>query len=531
MFKHLMIAYVVFSFLVQAANGQPFLKKQGTATQLIVDGSPYLILGGELHNSSSSSLAYMEPIWQRMIDLNVNTVLAGLNWELIEPEEGRFDFALVDGLIEGARRNNLRLIFLWFGSWKNGMSSYIPLWVKEDFHRFPRAQIRNGEKIEVLSTFSEANWKADAAAFAALMRHIREVDGSNHTVLMMQIENEVGVLGDSRDRCPQADKAFSGPVPQQLIDYLQKHRNELVTEIFNRWESAGFRSSGSWTEVFGTGPETDELFMAWHYARYIERIAAAGKAEYNIPLFVNAWLAGPERSFGDFPSGGPLPYDMDIWLAGAPHIDLLAPDIYSSDFTFWCNRYTERGNPLFIPETSGFGNGPHNFFYAFGEYDAMGISPFAIDSIQDPKESELSQTYAVISQIAPLMLQHQGRKEMIGFVLNKENPSIKKELGGYELEISLDSIFGFNAESGHGIVIAVGPNEFIGAGGGFRVRFKPKTPGPGFAGIGLVDEGAFQDGEWIPGRRLNGDENDQGRYWRFDRNSLRIERCVVYRWE
>jgi beta-galactosidase GanA len=531
MHKHMMIAFVVLSFFAQAAHSQPALKKQGTATQLIVDGRPYLILGGELHNSSSSSLAYMEPIWQRMIDLNVNTVLAGVNWELIEPEEGRFDFSLVDGLIEGARRNNLRLIFLWFGSWKNGMSSYVPLWVKEDFRRFPRAQIGDGEKIEVLSTFSEANRNADAAAFAALMRHIREADGRNHTVLMMQVENEVGVLGDSRDRCPQAEKEFSKPVPRPLMDYLLKHRNELVPEIFKRWEASGFRSAGTWTDVFGAGTETDEIFMAWHYARYIEHVAATGKAEYNIPMFVNAWLAGPDRAAGSFPSGGPLPYDMDVWLAGAPHIDLLAPDIYSPDFTFWCNRYTARGNPLLIPETSGYGNGPHNFFYALGGHDAIGISPFAVDSIQNPKESELSRTYAAIGQIAPLVLQHQGKGEMIGFVLNKENPSMKKELGGYELEISLDSIFGRNAESGYGIVMAIGPNEFMGAGGGFRIRFKPKTPGPGFAGIGLVDEGTFQDGKWIPGRRLNGDENDQGRYWRFDRNAVRIERCIVYRWQ
>jgi beta-galactosidase GanA len=531
MCKCWIVAFTALSLFVQSASAQPFLRKQGTATQLIVDDGPFLVLGGELHNSSSSSLAYMEPIWQRVIDLNANTVLAGLSWDRIEPEEGRFDFALVDGLIGKARRKNLRLIFLWFGSWKNGMSSYAPLWVKRGYERFPRAQIRNGEKVEVLSTFSDSNREADGAAFAALMRHIKEVDGRDHTVLMMQVENEAGLLDDSRDRSPGAEKAFSEPVPQPLMDYLQKHRNELVPEILSKWKAAGFRSSGSWAEVFGEGNLTDEFFMAWQYARYIDSIAGAGKAEYDIPMFVNAWLAGPDRVSGDFPSGGPLPYYMDIWLAGAPHIDLLAPDIYSPDFTFWCRRYTERGNPLFIPETSGFGNGPRNFLYAFGEHDAMGISPFGVDSLPNPKESELSRTYEVLGQIAPVILKHQGKNSMIGFILNKENPSINKELGGYELEISLDSIFGRNADSGHGIIIAAGPDEFIGAGGGFRVRFSPKTPGPAKAGIGRVEEGVFHSGKWIPGRRLNGDETDQGRYWRFDRNVLRIERCIVYRWE
>jgi beta-galactosidase GanA len=526
-----LIPLFVLPLFSQTTPTRPYLSKQGSATQLNVNGKPFLILGGELHNSSSSSLAYMEPIWQRMLDLNINTVLAGLNWELIEPEEGRFDFTVVDGLIQGARRNNLRLIFLWFGSWKNGMSSYVPLWVKKDYKRFPRAEIKGGEKIEVLSTLAEANWKADATAFAALMRHIREVDDRDHTVLMMQVENEAGVLGDSRDRCPLAQKSFSNPVPRQLMDYLQKNRDELVPEIRERWESAGFKPSGTWEEVFGAGAETDEMFMAWNYARYIDAVAAAGKLQYGIPMFVNAWLAGPARTAGSFPSGGPLPYDTDIWLAGAPHIDLLAPDIYSGDFSFWCTRYTDRGNPLFIPETNGQGNGPRNLLYAFGEHDAIGTSPFAVDSIPNPKESDLSRTYAIISQIAPLILRNQGIRQMAGFVLGKEKPSITRNLGGYELEISLDSIFGTAAENGSGIVIATGPDEFLGAGSGFRVRFKPKTPGPARAGIGQVDEGVFRNGEWIPGRRLNGDENDQGGYWRFDRFTPRIERCIVYRWE
>jgi beta-galactosidase GanA len=529
--RYLMLFCLLPLFAQTAPNRRPFLRKQGPAAQLIVDGSPFLVLGGELHNSSSSSLAYMEPIWQRMRDLNLNTVLVGLNWELIEPEEGRFNFSLVDGLIQGARRNNLHLILLWFGSWKNAMSSYVPLWVKKDYKRFPRAQIKAGEKIETLSTLAESNWKADAAAFAALMHHIREVDDKDNTVIMMQVENESGVLGDSRDRCEQAEKAFGSAVPQPLMDFLQKNRNELVQEIRKRWEANGFKSSGKWEEVFGPGVETDEMFMAWNYARYIDNVAAAGKAQYGIPMYVNAWLAGPGRTTGSFPSGGALPYDMDIWLAGAPHIDLLAPDIYSGDFSFWCTRYTDRGNPLFIPETNGQGSGPRNLLFAFGEYNAIGTSPFAVDSIPNPKESELARTYAVVAQIAPLILQNQGKGNMTGFVLSKDKPSIARELGGYELEISLDSIFGSSTDSGSGIIISIGPDAFLGAGSGFRVRFKPKTAGPARAGIGQVDEGTFQNGKWIPGRRLNGDENDQGNYWRFDRAAPKIERCIVYRWE
>lgn len=511
-------------------GGIPSLRKQGSATQLVVDGRPFLILGGELHNSSSADLEYMRPIWQRMVDLNFNTVLTPVSWELIEPEEGHFDFALVDGLIYDARRHDLRIVFLWFGSWKNGMSSYIPAWVKKDYKRFPRVKLREHGTVEVLSTLSEANWQADAKAFAALMRHIREVDGGNHTVVMMQVENEVGVLRDSRDRCAAANAAFAGPAPKALIEYLQKHKDALVPEIRKRWESAGFKSAGTWEEVFGSGPQTDEVFMAWNYARYIDKVAAAGKAQYRIPMYVNAWLSG-EGQPGQWPSGGPLPHVMDIWLAGAPSVDLLAPDIYAPDFQDWCRRYTQRGNPLFIPEMRRDQGGARNVFYAIGQHSAIGTSPFAVDSIENPKESPLSRSYDVLRQMAPLILEHQGDGRMTGFTIDKEHPTVTRELGGYDLEISLDNIFGNRAEIGYGLIVASGADEFVGAGSGFRVAFRPKTPGPSQAGVAAIDEGVYGDGKWIPGRRLNGDENDQGQRWRFSPRQLSIERCTVYRFE
>ena len=252
----------------------PHLQTQGTATQLIVDGKPFLMLAGELHNSSASSLEYMKPIWPRLAAMHLNTVLATVSWELIEPEEGHFDFTLVDGLIQDARSHNLHLVFLWFGSWKNGMSSYIPPWVKANQDRFPRVQRQDGTGVEILSTFSDANREADSRAFAALMRHIKEVD-TQHTVIMMQVENEVGVLGDSRDRCQAANRAFAGPVPRELMDFIQKNRDTLNPQFRKVWEAAGARTSGTWAEVFGNSPAADEIFMAWNYARYIGQVAAA----------------------------------------------------------------------------------------------------------------------------------------------------------------------------------------------------------------------------------------------------------------
>jgi beta-galactosidase GanA len=509
----------------------PQLRKQGTATQLAVDGRPFLILGGELLNSSSSNLDYMNPIWKRMIDLRLNTVLAGVSWELIEPQRGQFDFHLVDGLIDGARRNNLRLVFLWFGSWKNGMSSYMPLWVKQDYRQFERVQLKGGKTVEVLSTLCRANQEADAKAYAALLRHIRQVDGRDHTVLMVQVENEAGVLGDSRDRSAAANQAFGQAVPEPLLSFLSKNKDGLYPDLKKRWEAAGAKTSGTWEQVFGPGPETDEIFMAWHYASYVDKVAAAGKAEYPIPMFVNAWLSQPDRKPGGWPSGGPLPHVMDVWRAASSNLDMLTPDIYQANFAEWCQRYVHAGNPLFIPEMMPSEAGARNVFYAIGRHDAIGTSPFAIDSLREPENTPLSKSYAILAQVAPLLLEHQGKGEITGFLLDKQNPSVRAVLGGHELEISLDSIFGFNAEIGYGVIIATGPDEFTGAGIGFRVAFKPQTAGPRLAGVGAVDEGTFSHGRWIPGRRLNGDETDQGQHWRFDPRQLAIQRCTVYRYE
>ena len=321
--------------------------------EIIVDGKPFLILGGELHNSSSSSLAYMRTLWPMLVEKKLNTVLAAVSWELIEPTEGKFDFTLVDGIIQDARQNRMRLVFLWFGSWKNGVSSYPPYWVKTDPKRFPLAQDRTGKSLNILSTFSAATCDADAKAFATLMRHIRQVDGKEHTVIMMQVENEVGVLGDSRDRSPAAGAAFTEPVPKELMNYLQQHKDSLAPELLDVWRTNGMKPSGTWAQVFGEGGAwaPDSIFMAWQYARYVNKVTAAGKAEYDIPMYVNAWLDGPSSRAGQYPSGGPLPQVADIWRAGAPRIDFRSPDLYAAQFDEITERFIRNGNPLFIPET------------------------------------------------------------------------------------------------------------------------------------------------------------------------------------
>ena len=534
-FSVLLLIAAVFS-APTGTNAQdanlPHLERRGAATQLIVDGKPYLMLGGELYNSSSSSLEYMKPLWPKLAGIPLNTVITPLSWELIEPVEGKYDFALVDGLLTQAREQHVRVVFLWLASWKNGMSSYPPVWVKQNTKRFPRV-VLHGNEANILSTIagaSEATRDADARAFAALMRHLREVDGRDHTVLMMQVENEVGVLGDARDHSPAADKAFVSAVPPQLIDYLKTHRDSLDPELRDLWLQQGAKTAGTWAQLFGDSSRADEIFMAWNYAQFVQAVTKSGKAAYNLPMYVNTWLAGRDTTPGDYPSGGPQPRVVDIWKAAGNSIDIYAPDLYAPNFPYWSERYHRDGNPLFIPETRGGIAGAANVYYAVGEHAAICFAPFAIEGFFEGT-TDLGASYSAIASIAPILLAQQTAGNVHGFVLTKEHPSVEFNMNGYAVRVSLDEIFGNHSEDGAGILIATGQDEFLGVGKGFRVLITPRSPSPFKLGWASIDEGTFQDGKWIPGRRLNGDENDQGNYWRFDSRSTKIEKAVLYRYE
>jgi hypothetical protein len=483
----------------------PHLEKRGQATQLIVDGRPFLILAGELTNSASSSMEYMEPYWPKLAAANMNTVLAAVTWELVEPEPGKFDFALVDGAIREARRNHLRLIFLWFGSWKNGESTYTPLWVKKNQKQYPLFMPESGQAITYLSVFKEANWKADANAFAALMRHIREVDGDAHTVIMMQVENEVGCPGATRDQLPEAKAAFNAPVPKQLMDYMVKNKQNLVSEFRQYWEAAGGKTSGTWAEVFGNQPMTNEIFMAWYYALYVDQVAKAGKAEYALPMFINVDL-GP--AIGGYSSGGALPIQLNVWQQGAPAIDIIAPDIYLPNFAEWCAWYDRSGNPLWIPETRG---DAANAFYAIGNHAAMGISPFGIERQADAS-TPLAQAYGLLAQAAPEILEAQAKGAIKAISLNAQHPTETVKLGNYTLAFSMGRMrgpappaAGANAQtSSYAIVISTGPDDYTILGSGVQATFNGSGPSP--AAVGKLEEGTYIDGRWVPGRRLNGDD-------------------------
>ncbi|MYM81985.1 glycoside hydrolase [Duganella sp. FT50W] len=506
--------------------------------QLHVDGRPFLMLAGELHNSSASSDAYMAPIWPKLKAMHLNTVVTTLSWEMVEPREGEYDFRSLDSQLVAARDNDLRLVLIWFGSFKNARSTYAPGWIRADRARFPRAVIEpvkpqrftyaGAMPNPVLSPFSPALQEAERKAFTALLRHLKKAD-PDHTVIMIQVDNEIGLLGDSRDRSPLAQRQWEQPVPSQLMDYLARHRDRLRPELAALWGRQQFRRQGSWAQVFGTDWQAHEVFMAWAYGRFIDAVVRDAAQELPLPLYVNAWL-GPQPGqpeAGDYPSGGPVPRVADVWKAAAPPIAFMAPDIYIDDFKGALAGFDRPGNPVFIPEAR-FQTG--NAFWAVGRHKALGFSVFGIED--GFPGNQLSQAYDALGAMGAVITTAQANNGIRAVLLDDATP-VKESLAGYDLLLrgtaattakmlldagipippqaatpvaeTVNSSHGpsFSDTRPFGIVVAGKQGEFFLVGHDFTSDFsrngKPVE-------IDVVEEGKFVAGSWVPGRRLNGDE-------------------------
>ncbi len=532
----------------QQSTSLPHLAHNHGATQIIVDGRPFLVRGGELENSSASSLSYMETVWPKIVALHCNTILAPAYWRLIEPQEGKFDFTTVDGLIRGARQHHVRVALLWFGSWKNSMSSYVPDWVKENQQRFPRAARTDGTSLEILSALSANNLAADSNAFAALMRHLKEFDSAEHTVIMVQVENEVGMIPEARDHSADAIAAFLSPVPPELTSYLTTNRGSLQPALKQAWEAHGAKVGANWRDTFGSGPATDELFTAWTEARYTGEVAARGKQAYPLPMYVNAALSRPGKLPGQYPSGGPLPHLFDVWRAAAPAIDFFAPDLYFPNIVEWTRRYTQPGNPLFIPE-SGRSNTAElgaNAFYVYGQLNAVGYAVYAPEFLKDQNQLALAHAYKIVDELTPFILAKQGTGDMVGirspssFAGAVDLTPQQFTLGGYTFLVQFREpapiSTGANIEpeipGAHGgLIIQTGPDDFLVAGIGMVITFASHGDPRTQAGIDSIWEGNFVAGRWTPGRELNGDDDNQGRYLRLPGDEFTIRRVRLYRYQ
>ena len=487
-----------------------------------------VILGGELSNSAATSVSDIDEVLPRMKALGLNTVLVPVYWELMEPVEGQMDFTLVDRTIDVAHQQGLRIVPLWFGAWKNSMSCYAPAWFKRDVKRFPRAVTKEGKPLEIASCFSDNVLQADLKAFSALMQHIAEKDPQREVVIMMQIENEIGMLESARDHSPLAEKAYK---------------------------------EERWAERYGTDDYADEKFMALHYARYVEHLAKAARRIHDMPLYVNAAMNSRGRKPGEYPSAGPLAHLADIWKAGAPSIDILAPDIYDTGFKSWASQYAMPNNRLFIPESRCCENSGVRALYAFGDHRALGFSPFAIDQAS-PKETEsVTQAYNLLSQVFNVkpkntwgLLFDQDDKERV-----IEDEDVVMTCRHYfTLPWDPRATDGSTWPEGGAMLIRLGKYDYLLAGSGVVVDFKTRTekqqeqqkklgedgfaeagnemfnlPSSMFNGsrLGLlsVDEVTIDhQGQMHFLRRHNGDQSHQGRHARISVGEWKILHIQLY---
>ncbi|WP_221584701.1 DUF5597 domain-containing protein [Microbacterium sp. G2-8] len=506
----------------------PRWERVGSAARVLVDGEPFLIRGGELGNSAAHR-EYLAGRWDELVRLGLNTVVAPAYWELIEPREGEFDWTSVDELLEDARSHGMRVVLLWFGSWKNSVSCYVPEWVKTDSERFPRCRDSLGRALDILTPFSDENRDADARAFAQLMAHLR-VHDVDRTVIMVQVENEIGMIPEARDHGDLAEQAFRSEIPPELA------------------RARG--ASGTWAEGSLEGPLGAEVFMAWAFARYVEHVTAAGRSELDLPMYTNAALIRPGAEPGQYPSAGPLPHLADVWRLGAPSLDFLAPDIYFPEFAEWAGRYADSGNPLFVPEALRSVEASVNALYAFGAHGAIGFSVFGVEQITGLAEQLLRESYDVIRQLSPLISAHVGGDTMRGLLppTGGHRPPHRVRLGGlvlsavYEHAVSPGLADGVINEADDrpsdqthlpagAIVIQTGDDELVVAGMGVTLTFAAAEASVETIGILRCDEGGIDErGSWRSIRRLNGDETHQGRHVRLPPGSFSIQRVALHRY-
>ena len=515
-----------------------------------VDGRPFYPIGGQTRNSSGYNAEEWATAFHALELINGNMLEIPVYWEQIEPEEGTFDFAQLDKLLDSARSQGVHLVLLWFGTWKNGNMEYVPDWVKTDPERFRRVVSPTGHDLWVLSSHCEATFEADKQAFTALCRHLRSVDSETHTVLALQIENEPGILGADRDYSVAGQTALECEVPAEIVTHLGDGSSGPVHDL---WQAAGGRSAGNWTELFGEAG--GELLTAWSIARYIDALAEAGKAILDLPMYLNVWLAenGWQIPGESYPSGGPVTPILDLYKWATPHVDLIAPDIYIADakgYEAICQAYAREDNPLFVPESAPGGSNPLRMFRAIGEYNAIGYAFFAIERVVDGEGGvrtglrPLVDSFRCVAAAIPLLLTYQGT-DKVHVIAQEADLGIQRlDLDGY---IGLVE-FGYGAiphrgkdwrhpaprrqseqlpgtGPGRGLVFQTGPHEFYCVGANYHLHLRPKSSPAEhlqaaqtdthkltrLAHYVRVDEGHFNDSDnFIVDRQRNGDETDHG---------------------
>lgn len=493
--KSLLFVFLCLGGALSMSAQQTSLKEIEGTSRLMVKGEPFIMLAGELHNSSSSTYNYLSTTWASLKAMHLNSVIVAVAWEQLEPKEGVFDYTMVDHVIDLAEKYQMQVAIAWFGTWKNGESSYVPLWVKTDPKRFFRVRDKDGKATPVISPFCKNACEADQKAFARLMQYIKEKD-INGMISVMQVENEVGCFQDI-DYCKEAQEAYNQEVPAELIAYFKNNEKRMNPILVYNWVANGKKSKGTWNEIFGPNSDSRHFFMTWHYASYIQKVAHAGKMIHALPMFVNAALPWGENALpGSFPNGGPVSKVIDIYKVAAPDIDWCSPDIYSPNFKEICKQFHYNDNPLFIPELV---RDAAPAFYAFAEHDAICFSPFAIEDAYLDKG--FVRTYAVLRELLPVISAYQGTGKMRGFLREGAETGTSLRLGNYDIDIKYVK----EEDKSFGLIIQTSSDEFIVAGLGAHIKFSSLTKGVSTQ-YAHVWDGHLDGIDWITDCWLNGDQ-------------------------
>jgi hypothetical protein len=510
----------------------PRIVKKDGRFALFVDDAPYLMLGAQVHNSSTWP-NMLPKVWPAMEYLNVNTVEMPIYWEQFETLQGQYDYTTIDTVLEQARQHHLRLVLLWFGTWKNGSQHYMPEWMKLATDRYSHMVDKSGQAVDSPSPFAAASLEADKTAFTAFMRHLKSAD-PERTVIMVQVENEAGTWGTLRDYSSTAQKLFEASVPPEVLTAMQ-----LKTTS----------PSPNWQEAFG--PEAEVCFHAWSVAKYVGQVAAAGKAVYPLPLYANAALRDPLKpgAPGSYESGGPTDNVLAIWKVAAPALDILAPDIYQNDPAAYLRvleLYRRDDNPLFVPETGGVVNA--RFFFSALGLQTIGFSPFGMDysrghdtspgSRQPDEFLAWAMNYRLIGpmQREVAELNFEGKLKAVAEVAPKVTETLP--FGDWNAVVSYGATrsgqaIGDAEPMGRALVARLSDNQFLVTGFFCRVDFRPAgtdqqrksqhvIDGTGQIPSALIDgkwqhrqflrveEGTYENGVFNFVRIWNGDETDWG---------------------
>jgi beta-galactosidase GanA len=514
------------SVLAQPTGGPlPRIVEKDGRYALFVDGAPYLMLGVQVNNSSAWP-SMLPKVWPAVEAMQANTVEMPVYWEQMEPQQGKFDFTVVDELIRQSRQHRVRLVLLWFGTWKNGSGHYMPEWMKRSPELGTHIIGKDGRPLDSPSPYARAALAADIRAFSTLMSHLKQTD-PQRTVIMVQVQNEPGTWGSVRDYSPVAQRLFESPVPQKLLVALKKNA----------------RPGANWQEVFGV--DAEEFFHAWSVADYIGQVAAAGKAIYPLPLYTNAAVRDPLNPGRppSYESGGPTDNVLLLWKAAAPALDLLAPDIYLPDSVRYLKvleLYARPDNALFVPES---GNKPEFARYVFAAigYGAIGFAPFGLDytgysnaplgavKITEELVAEFALNYKLLEPMSGEIARLNFEGKLKAVVEEKNKPSQSLEFGLWTAKVTYGlPQFGMyekppgNPEpTGRALIAKLSENEFLVAGFFCRVDFHPVAPDKQRQFM-KVEEGLYKNGVFKPHRIWNGDQTDYGLNFTSEPQILRV---------